>query len=289
MEIISARELSKYLRINEKMIYRLVQESRLPSIRIGGKIAFARELIDGWIIENTQREKLILIAGSDDPLLKKIIDLFNASQNDTTVFYAPVGSLSGLTLLKERACSMSCVHIFDRKEKSYTLSYLKRYLENESYVVLNLFFREQGLYLQKGNPARITSITDLASGNAKFVNRNKGAGTRMLFDALLIEEGIEPSRINGYDREVESHLAAGTAVMRGTADVSAGIRHIAHILGLDFIPLFKERFDLVVPRERFTSTQVRAFIDFLGEPMLQHSLKDFEGYDVAQMGSVLNK
>ncbi len=150
MEIISAKELSKYLRINEKMIYRLVQESKLPSIRIGGKIAFAKGLIDDWILENTQREKLILIAGSDDPLLKKIIDLFNAFQKDTTAFYAPVGSMNGLKLLRDRAASMSCVHIFDGEEKGYTLSYLKKYLENDNYVAINLFFREQGLYVKKG-------------------------------------------------------------------------------------------------------------------------------------------
>ncbi len=289
MEIMSAKELSKYLKINEKMIYRLVQESKLPSVRIGGKIAFARELIDDWILENTQREKLVFLAGSDDPLLKKIIDLFNASQKGTTVFYAPVGSLRGLELLREHSASASCVHIYDTEKKAYSLSYLRRYLETENYAVLNLFFREQGLYLQRGNPLGITSLADLASGVVRFINRRKGTGTRLLFDFLMMEAGIEPSRINGYDRQTESHLSAGTAVLRGVADVSMGIRYIAHILSLDFVPLFKERFDLVIPYERYTSVQTKAFLDFLNEPLFLHSIKEHDGYDMSQTGSVLNK
>lgn len=289
MEIMSAKELSKYLRINEKMIYRLVQESRLPAVRIGGKISFAKELIDEWILENTQREKLILIAGSDDPLLKKIIDLFNALQKDVVVFYASVGSMKGLELLRDHIASAACVHIFDIEKKTYSLSYIRRYLESENYAAVNMFFREQGLYVPKGNPAGITSLTDLTSGNIRFINRRKGTGTRLLFDYLLMESGIDPSRIDGYDREVESHLGAGTAVVRGQADVSIGIRYIAGTLNLDFVPLFKERFDLVVPYERFGNAQTKALLDFLNEPLFMHSMKDHEGYDMSQMGSVLNK
>lgn len=289
MQIMSAKELSKYLRINEKMIYRLVQESRLPAVRIGGKISFAKELIDEWILENTQREKLIFIAGSDDPLLKKIIDLFNASQKGITVFYASVGSMRGLELLRDHVASAACVHIYDVEKKAYTLSYIRRYLESENYAVVNMFFREQGIYVPKGNPAGVTSISDLTSANIRFINRRKGTGTRLLFDFLLMEAGIDPSRINGYEREAESHLGAGTAVVRGGADASVGIRYIAHMLSLDFVPLFKERFDLIVPYERFGNAQTKAFLDFLNEPLFMHSMKDHEGYDMSQMGSVLTK
>lgn len=289
MEIISAKELSKYLKINEKMIYRLVQESKLPSIRIGGKIAFAKRLIDDWILENTQREKLILIAGSDDPLLRRIIDLFNAFQKETTVFYAPVGSMNGLKLLKERAATMSCVHILDMEEKSYTLSYLDRYLESDSYIAINLFFREQGLYVKKGNPAGITSVADLTADGMRFINRNKGSGTRLLFDFFLSEAGVEPLAIEGYKIEVESHFAACSAVLQGNVDAAPGIRYVSHLLGLDFVPLFKERFDLVVSRERFVNVQTKAFLNFFNEPVLLHSLKDHRGYDMSQTGSILNK
>jgi len=289
MEIMSAKELSKYLRINEKMFYRLVQESRLPAVRIGGKISFAKELIDDWILENTQREKLIFIAGSDDPLLKKILDLFNASQKGVTVFYASVGSMRGLELLRDHIASAACVHIYDVEKKAYTLSYIRRYLESENYAVINLFFRDQGIYVPEGNPAGITTIADLASESVRFVNRRKGTGTRLLFDFLLMEAGIDPTRINGYQREVESHLAAGTEVATGGADASVGIRYIAHVLHLDFVPLFKERFDLVVPYERFGNAQTKAFLDFLHEPLLMHSMKDHQGYDLSQMGSILTK
>ena len=106
MEILSARDLSKYLKINEKKIYKLAQESKLPYTKIGGKIAFTKELIDKWILENTTREQNIYLAGSDDILLRRIIDLYN-QRNEGTVFYAPVGSVNGLRLF-ERIC---CKHV----------------------------------------------------------------------------------------------------------------------------------------------------------------------------------
>jgi excisionase family DNA binding protein len=127
MQILSAKDLSKYLKINEKKIYKLAQESKLPYTKIGGKIAFTKELIDKWLLENTNREQNIYLAGSDDILLRRIIDLYN-QRRDSTVFYAPVGSINGLRLLKNATASMSCVHIFDVDKKSQDLSYLDRYL-----------------------------------------------------------------------------------------------------------------------------------------------------------------
>lgn len=288
MEILSAKELSKYLKINEKMVYRLVQESKLPALRIGGKIAFVKELIDDWILESTEREKTILVAGSDDPLLKRIIDLFNARQKECTVFYALVGSLNGLELLRERTATMACVHILDEEKKSYTLSYMKRFLENGNYTAIRLFFREQGLYLQKGNPRGIESVNGLASDAVRFTNRNKGSGTRLLFDFLLRDAGVEPSLVKGYDQEVESHLAAAMSVFAGRADAALGIQHVASVLDLSFLPLFRERFDLVIPRERFSGRQVRTFLEFLREPGLIHFLQDYQGYDTTGIGGTLD-
>ncbi len=138
MQILSAKDLSKYLKINEKKIYKLAQESRLPYTKIGGKIAFTKELIDKWILENTSREHSIYLAGSDDILLRRIIDLYN-QRRDGTVFYAPVGSINGLRLLKDSAASMSCVHIFDVEKKNQDLSYLDRYLSRDDYIVVELY------------------------------------------------------------------------------------------------------------------------------------------------------
>ena len=287
MEILSARDLSKYLKINEKKIYKLVQESRLPHIKIGGKIAFTKELIDKWILENTAREENIFIAGSDDIFLRKIIDEYNR-KNNSTIYYAPIGSMNGLKVLKKGGATMSCVHILDIEKKEYNLSYLDRYLSKDGYIVVHMFYREQGIFLQKNNPKGINSIQDIATKGAIFINRNQGSGTRLLFDFLLMEKGIEPSAIKGYNNEVGSHLEAGLNVIKGNADVSFGVIHLAHMLDLSFIPIFKERFDLVIPEEHFQSTHVKKFLTFFEQPALMSHIKDFTGYDASGIGNILH-
>jgi putative molybdopterin biosynthesis protein len=286
MEIMSTKDLSKYLKTNEKKLYKMVQESKIPSSKIGGKIVFAREIIDKWILENTAREQQIYVAGSDDMLLRKIIDAYNGSQSGL-VFYAPIGSMKGLKALKENGATMSCVHVLDTEKKEYNSSYVQRYLGSDDYVVVHLFMREQGLCVQKGNPKGIGSLEDLSVNGVTFVNRNRGCGTRLLFDFLLQEKGIDPSSIKGYSREIESHLEAGLSVLKGNADAGFCIRHAAHLLGLDFITLAHESFDMVVSKERSYSSQVRDFLNFFDQSALLHHVQDFTGYDTGRMGRVV--
>ncbi len=282
----STKELSKYLKTNEKKLYKMVQESRIPSTKIGGKIVFTRETIDKWILENTAREQQIYIAGSDDMLLRTIIDAYNSTQNGL-VFYAPIGSMKGLRALKGNGATMSCVHILDTEKKEYNLSYVERYLGSDDYVVVHLYMREQGLCLQKGNPKGIASLQDLSAPGITFVNRNKGSGTRLLFDFLLQEKGINPSGIKGYDKEIESHLETGLTVLKGNADAGFCIRHAAHLLGLDFITLAHESFDIVVSKERSYSEHVRDFLNFFDQAQLLHHVQDLTGYDTGKMGKVI--
>ena len=287
MEILSAKELSKYLKINEKKIYKLVQESKLPHAKIGGKIAFSRELIDKWMLESTEREKNIFIAGSDDILLRRIIDMYNANNHASTIFYAPVGSMNGLKVLKNGGATMSCIHILDIEKREYNLSYIERYLDRNGYVAVHLFAREQGIYLQKGNPKGIKTIDDIVSKGATFINRSKGSGTRLLFDFLLFEKKMDPSTISGYNNEVESHFQAGLNILKGNADTSFGIRYVAHVLDLDFIPLFSEHFHMVIPEEHYCSQYVKSFLSFFEQSVFLSHIKDFSGYDIARTGSIL--
>jgi excisionase family DNA binding protein len=286
MEVMSARDISRYLKINEKKIYKLAQESRIPFMKIGGKVVFVRELIDKWILEGTERDRQIYIAGSDDMLLRNIIDVYNKA-GDGLVFYAPIGSMNGLKALKDRGATLSCVHIFDTEKREYNVSYLHKYLGTEEYVVVQLFLREQGIYVRKGNPEGITSLEDIRDKGALFVNRNRGSGTRLLIDYLLQEARIDPSGIKGYEVEAETHLQVGLSVIRGDAEAGFGIRYVAHLMGLDFIPLFEERFDLVIPEDRYYNSLMTEFLAFFEPQALLHHVRDFTGYNMENTGRVL--
>jgi len=288
MEIMSIKELSKYLKTNEQLLYKMVQESKIPSSKINGKIVFTRETIDKWVLQNTAREPHIYIAGSDDPLLRTIIDAYN-SRLDGLVFYAPIGAINGLKVLKEGGATMSCVHILDMEKKDYNPSYVQRYLGGDDYVVIHLFMREQGLCMQKGNPRGIGSLKDVSEGGITFVNRPRGCGTRLLFDCLLQEKGIDPYGIKGYEKAMESHseMETALAVLRGNADAGFCIRHAAHVLGLGFITLAHESFDMVIPRERSYGAQVKNFLSFFDQAELIHHVQDFTGYDMSKMGQII--
>lgn len=287
MEILNVKEIAKYLKVNEKKIYAMVQEGKLPYVKIGGKLGFPKEVVDRWIMERVEGEKDILIAGSDDPLLKIIIDTFNRESKDATIFYAPVGSIKGLELLSTHRAKMACCHLLNINKKDYSPSYLGRYLSSDNFFIVELFKRTQGLIVKKGNPQAIKGLKDLLKSNIFFVNRNKGSGTRLLFDFLLSEEKIDPSLIRGYDREVESHLKAGLFVLKGLADCAFGIAYVAHLLDLEFIPMFVERFDLVLPEELIDRANTRSFISYFEQHRILKVVGECPGYDVENSGKIL--
>jgi putative molybdopterin biosynthesis protein len=286
MEILSAREIAKYLKINEKKVYQLAKDSALPHLWIGGKIAFTREIIDRWILESTEGADHIKVAGSDDPLFRRLIDLFNGA-GGTIVFYAPVGSVNGLKALKEGAASASCAHLLSAETGRYDVSYIARYLGDGKYHVIHLFGRDQGIYTAPGNPLGLQSLADVAGKGLKFVNRRQGSGTRILLDFLLKRDGIAVEALKGYEHEVESHLQAGMQVLTGKAACAFGIQHVAHILGLGFVPCHREEFHFVLPEENLSGAPITAFTKFLEQPTLLRYAIDSTGYDLSRMGQVL--
>ncbi|MCX7857856.1 MAG: helix-turn-helix transcriptional regulator [Deltaproteobacteria bacterium] len=287
MEILSTKEIAKYLRINEKKVYALVQEGKIPHLKIGGKIGFPKELIDRWIIEKAQGEKDLLISGSDDPLFRLIIDSFNKENDEAIAFYAPVGSLKGLELLDAKRARMACCHVLDLDTGEYTPSYVKRYLKGSDFIVIELFKRRQGLLLKKGNPLGIKNLRDLATKKASFVNRNRESGTRLLFDFLLKRYKVDPESITGYEREVESHIKAGLFVLKGLVDCSFGIEYVAYLLDLDFVPLFLERFDIVIPREIYLRPVTKSFVSYFEQPQILKIAREYPGYELEGSGRII--
>jgi putative molybdopterin biosynthesis protein len=154
-------------------------------------------------------------------------------------------------------------------------------------VLVNLVYRDQGLIVPKGNPRGFSGLSDLLDGSVQFVNRQRGAGTRVLLDYQLKQMGASPDQIEGYQREEYTHLAVAAAVAGGAADTGLGILAAARALNLDFVPLMKERYDLVIPREVYESDLLRPLLDLIRGPDFRQQVEALGGYDTSKMGEVV--
>ncbi|MBW1646334.1 MAG: helix-turn-helix transcriptional regulator [Deltaproteobacteria bacterium] len=284
-KLLNTREVAAYLKINEKKVYQLIQEGSIPCTRVVGKWLFPLEQINLWLEEQTELAKNILVAGSDDPLLVSLIEDFNREYCPRYLaFHAAIGSQRGLIALATGKAQVAGVHLFHPPTGDYNLPYVKKHLAGKKYAVVNLAYRQQGFLVPPGNPKGIRGVADLERQEIRLVNRNAGSGTRYLLDYLLAKEKLVPGEIRGYQNERVTHLETGLAVLRGEADVGMGIEYIAHLLGLDFIPLLEERFDLVTMKENLASHPLRDFFAFLEPERLTLKTEAFKGYDCRQAG-----
>ena len=196
--------------------------------------------------------------------------------------------MGGLTALKNGNAHIAGSHLLDEETGEYNVSYLKKYLPDKDPVLVNLVYREQGLLVLPGNPKGIAAFKDLARADVMFVNRQAGAGTRLLTDLHLKKLGIEPSKVRGYDHEEYTHMGVASAVLSGAADTGLGILAAANALGLDFIPVAQERYDLVIPRAHYENPMVQALLEIIrGDAEFRAAVEAMGGYDTRDMGEIL--
>ena len=200
---------------------------------------------------------------------------------------ANAGSLGGLLAVRRGDAHLAGTHLLDPATGEYNISYLERHLPGLPLVLLTFAHREQGLILSPGNPKGIKELADLARKDVRYVNRQRGAGTRVLLDYHLEQLGISSDSIQGYNREEYTHLAVAAAVKSGAADCGLGIAAAANALELDFIPLDKERYDLVIPRVHYESELLRPLLDLIRGPELRKAVDALPGYDTAHMGEIV--
>jgi putative molybdopterin biosynthesis protein len=177
--------------------------------------------------------------------------------------------------------------MLDPETNTYNVPFIKRYLTEVPLKLVNLAWREQGLMVAPGNPKQITTIRDLTRSGVRFINRQRGAGTRLLLDYLLQEEGLEAAKIDGYNREEYTHMAVAVNVFSGTADVGLGIMAAAKALGLDFMPLLPERYDLVVPETTFADRRFQTLLEVIRSREFQEAAAALGGYDLKDCGKIL--
>ncbi len=229
--------------------------------------------------------RTLVAIGSHD-LTLDLLAQFLAEQG-ARLSSANVGSQGGLVALRRGEAHLAGSHLLDPDTGEYNIAYIKRYLPDTPVVLVSLVGREQGLIVRPGNPKNLRTLADLGQPGVTFVNRQRGAGTRVLLDFEIGKIGSKPEEIRGYEREEYTHLAVAAAVASGVADCGLGIAAAARALELDFIPLFKERYDLVIPHEYYTSPLLRPLLDLLHDARFRAQVAALPGYDVSHMGHVV--
>ena len=234
------------------------------------------------------RHTLVAI-GSHDLTLDLLADELGQRYPGRSLSSANVGSLGGLLALGRGEAHLAGSHLLDEETGEYNIGYIRRLLPNTKVVVLGFVQREQGLIVRRGNPKSINGLADLARSDVVFINRQRGAGTRVLLDYRLRQAGIQPSEIEGYERQEFTHLAVAAAVASGAADCGLGILAAARALGLDFVPIGEEQYDLIIPAEFFGSDILTPLLAIIRDPAFAARVNSLGGYKTPHLGQVLQE
>jgi excisionase family DNA binding protein len=295
-EFMNTREVARYLGINEKKVYFLARAGKIPCTRVTGKWTFPKKLIDGWIEADAagaaartakhDERAFLLAAGSDDPSLTVLHDLYEAETQPASFFMTTVGSSRGLAALRTGLADVATAHLLE-PARGAPDDFVSQQSFRTDVVVVELFYRELGLLVPQQNPKQIKCLRDLARPKIRMINRQPGSGTRLYLDKELSRGRLNSKRISGYETAVPTHLEVALAVLRGAADVGVATRTTARLLGLDFVPLTRERFDLVVLKDRFFTTGVQVLLGIVGSREFRERVGGMGGYDVSESGRII--
>ncbi|PKN60720.1 MAG: DNA-binding protein [Deltaproteobacteria bacterium HGW-Deltaproteobacteria-11] len=299
VELMNTKEVAKYLDIHEKQVYALIKAKRIPATRITGKWIFPRKLIDEWVesragegltLAKQKSNKIagaLLAAGSNDPVLDILQTWVRKAYPDLYLFSANMGSMNGLAALDNGHTDIAWSHLLDPESGKYNVPYLSALLPRIKAVVVNLFYREIGFITAPDNPHCINWFDNLARESLKFINRQKGSGTRVLLDHHLGQLGVSPDHINGYEREVYTHFEVGFSILSGEADVGIATAAVSKLLGLSFVPITRESFDMVLDQSTFFQKGVQAFMDVLDSREFRKGVEKLGSYDFRDSGKIL--
>ena len=230
--------------------------------------------------------RTVRILGSHDPLIDEAADELRRQDIRTYVSSAHVGSMGALLAIGRGEAQLGGVHLLDERDGSYNTSYVEQYLPNGGVALVECVRRAQGFLVAKGNPFGVRSVADLVKPNLRYVNRQKGAGTRVLLDYLLKQGGVTRAEIVGYEREELTHTAVAAQIAAGSADCGLGIYAAAKMYQLDFIPVCEEEYDLLVSLRAMESPQVRAFLRVLGSEAFLSRIDALGGYRYDKPGRI---
>ncbi|MDQ6595698.1 helix-turn-helix domain-containing protein [Bacillus salipaludis] len=297
-------EVSQLLKVSKLTLYDLVKKGELPAFRVGRQMRIDAVDLDHYINNqktihrnnfqapvvdlnrNESRESNhIIISGQD--IVLDILSKYIENKSTYKPLRSYTGSLNSLISMYNGECDIVSLHLFDGDTGEYNTPYIKKILAGRTYILLNLLSRKAGFYVKKGNPLNIASWTDLNQKHIKLVNREKGSGARILLDEQLRLYQISPRDINGYEHEESNHLSVASVISSGAADVGVGIEKAAKIVGIDFIPIITERYDLVILKNSETEQLITTLKNILSSRQFQSEINALGDYDTSQTGKII--
>lgn len=300
-------EVAKILKISRFTVYELIKRGDLVAYRVGER----KMRIEAADLEHYKNKTKTAVSaqtplpaapverslfGSQEGLIicgqDVVLDILTRHLEKQMPFvrflryYA--GSIDGLTALYRGSANVVTTHLWDGDNDEYNVPYVRRLLPGHRAIVINLVYRMEGFYVAPGNPKFIYDWPDLIRPDIRFVNRERGSGARVLLDEKLRQVDMDPCLINGYEHEEMSHLAVASCVARGEADVGLGVEKAAmQVSNLDFIPLQKERYDLVFLRRDLDKPHFQALLHTLKSPEFRDEVSGMSGYDISKMGEII--
>ena len=260
---------------------------RIPAASEG--VAAGQEVPTELLLAPEELEETLVVIGSHDNTLDVLATLLRRHHPGLRLSSAHVGSTGGLLAVRNQRAHLAGSHLFDPATSTYNVPYLERLLPNLPLKLINLVWRQQGLLVRPGNPKKIEGFQDLARPDVRFTNRQRGSGTRILLDYQLARLNLTPEAIQGYDQEEYTHMAVAVNVLSGVADAGLGIMAAARALGLDFIPVVEERYDLVVPETTWTDERFQKVLAIIRSEEFKKTVTALGGYDTRETGKVMHE
>ena len=307
-------EVAHILKISKYTVYEMIKRGDLNAYRIGRKVRVESTDLNNYIQSSKQgasvpnsspstlqnasisnptngqiQEEGLIICGQD--VVLDILTRHLGRQFPQIHFLRNyVGSMDGLNALYRGQANVITTHLWDSDTNEYNIPFVRRFLPGRPASVINLVYRFEGFYVVKGNPKSIYTWSDLTKADVRFVNRESGSGARVLIDEQMRLNGIRPQDVLGYYDEEMTHVAVASRVAREEADVGLGIEKAAmQVNGIDFIPLQKERYDLVILKNDLVKPQFQALLSLLNSSAFRREVMGIGGYDITDMGRVMGE
>ena len=297
-------EVSQLLKISKLTVYDLIKKKDLVAFRVGRQMRVDQQELERYKSKNrtstvheenyfsgeykeskNSNKKQVVISGQD--IVLDMLSKYIEKHTSLTPLRSYNGSLNSLVSMYNGECDVVSVHLYDGDTGEYNLPYVKRVLVSHPLILINLVCRTAGIYVKQGNPLNIIGWRDLAQSKVTIVNREKGSGARVLLDEQLRINGISTDSLKGYEKELTSHFSVASAVASGQADAGVGIENVAKMVNVDFIPLVKEQYDLVILKTKENQELHKVIMESVSSSEFLSQLEQLNGYDLSFTGKVI--